>query len=522
MQCDTVNMEELIRQEFAKYGSITAVKMLNHPTEYEEEVIVELCEAYVTFCQTNSAYNAFMAHRRGEFPIEVETVFPADTWQQEIPWRQSVKDSSDIPGLASDDLHSVVVRIKKEDGGVKEQYAHLLMKNEPPFQLENKLLVDIDADVSMKTWLMLARDLKDDLEYIYLKFSSKSNETNSNSLTIEEYEKRVVQVMAKESVGEYFQAMTIDSKRPIPWEILHSMAPLLNRLVSLIVKNPLKACLLYTLPTLCPHLRMLRLSGDWDADCRDELATNWPSLRVLALTHNRLDLRSSVDDGKKFHSFISENPQLESLMLETTIDIELLNAIVENLGNIKQLSFRRPSYYHSISLLDCLTQADSLESITITFDEAEADDLENIAVAAAHLGQMENIKLVTLIQNYMPNTENKEKFAKLSKFPVTEHRNCGCHYNQRFLNFDDVIADIEIPQDVPILVIVINTNHPDKSQDKTLQHDILNMLEKTKPSFPEFIRLEVVKRNNHYVYVHIARAEMYTGYDYDDDDDDDW
>lgn len=518
MQYDTVDMEELIRQEFEKYGSIKAVKMLNHPAEYEEEVKVEMCEAYVTFHQSNSAYNAFMAHRRGEFPIDVETVLPADTW------RQSVIDNSDMSRRGSDDLNSPAIRIKKEDVGVEEneQFAHFLMINEPPFQLEKKLLVDIDADVSLKTWLMLVRNLKDNLEYIYLQFSLRSSETNPNSLTIEEYEKRVVQIVAKECVSEYFQAMTIDSQRLISWEILHQMAPLLKRLVSLIVKNPLKACLLYTLPTLCPHLRMLRLSGDWDADCQDELATNWPSLRVLALTHNRLDVSSSVIHGKKFHSFIEKNPQLESLMLETTVDIELLKVIVDNLVNINQLSFRRSSYYQSTLLLDYLTQADSLESITITFDEAKVEDLEKISIAAVRLCQMANIKLVTLIQNYMPYTENKLNFVKWSKFPVTEHRNCGCHCNQRYLNFDDVIADCEIPEDVPIFVIIINTNNPDKSQDKTLHNDILNILVEIKLSFSEFIRLEVVKRNNNFIqtYVLIARAEIYT--ENDDDDDDSW
>ncbi|XP_055326280.1 uncharacterized protein LOC129580110 [Sitodiplosis mosellana] len=495
---NTANTKDLIREEFAKYGAIKAVEMLTNPADYQDEAAAELSEAYVTFVQSKCAYQAFMAHRKyGKFPKEAITVLPADSWRQ-----------GDVLSNASLGFRKARTSLEEENLALNEAMSQLFIKNEQQFQLKKKLLVDMGADFSLKKWLLIARNLKDDLEYLILKFSSKSDEANSNQnrLTIDEYEKRVVQVMASNCVGESFSAMSIVSKNSISMEMLRCMAPLLKPLVSLIVENRLNAHLVYALPEFCPRMRMLRLLGTWDGQYQDQPVVNWPTLHILIFMNRTLDVKSYTEDGKKFRRFIESNPQLEMLLFDTIIDIELLKGIVDNLANIKVLSFRRLNYYRFSLILEHLTKAELLESISITFNIAEKVDLEKISIMVERLGQMKDMKLVTLMQNYMPNTAQKENFTMLSSFPITEHRNCECHNKQRLLAFDGVIPDQVVPDDVPVLVIVINTNNPSKSQDKSLESDIWNVLDDTKKSFPNIIRFEELKDGNHSVYVYIASA----------------
>lgn len=492
-------MSDVIRQEFAKYGEIKSIEMVMHPVELQDEAAAEICEAYVTFVKSKSAHQAFMAYRKhGKFPKETITILPADSWRQE---------EQNNTGLGYQ------TKTEEETVALNEMLVDLSMKNEEPIDLKKKLLVDIDADISLKKWHSIARSLKHELEFILLKLSSKSTEANKNPnrLTIDEYEKRVVQVIANNSVGEKFKAMSIVTNSTISIEMLRCMAPLLQPLRSLIIDSPLNSHMIYTLPKFCPQLRMLRPFGIWDGIYGDELPVNWPSLGILVFMNRFIDVKSFTENGKKFRRFIDLNPQLNMLLLHTIIDIELLKAIVNNLVNIRALSFRRLNYFKFTLILEHLTRMEALNLISIQFHIAEKVDLEKIIIIADRLGQMKDIRLVTLAQNYMPNTEQKEEFAMLNLFPVTEHQNCDCHrHDKRILSFNGILPDLEVPDDVPILVVIINTNNPIKSQDKLLDSDILNTLEETKKSFPNVIRFEVLKKENQSIYIHVAYAKATT------------
>lgn len=385
--------------------------------------------------------------------------------------------------------------------------SQMSMKANAPVQLTKKLVVEMDSDILLKQWLSTARNLKDELEYIMLKFSSKPAEANinQNRLAVDEYEKRLVQVVANNCVGGKLQAASIVIKRLISPEMLRWMAPLLQPIISLIVDSPVNAHLLYGLAKFCPRVRMLRFLGTWFGN-EDEPILNWPSLKVLVLTHPYLDVKSYTDNGKKFRRFLELNPQLDSLFFETTIDIELLKGIIDNLVNINMLSFCRLNYYRFGLILEHLTKVELLEAINIKFIVAEKDDLEMMVIGIERFGQMKSIKLIVLVQNYMPNTAQKEAFTMMNSFPITDHRKCACHYKQRLLDFDGVLPNLEVPDEVPVLAIIINTNNPIKSQDKSLESDILNALNQTKESFPNVIRFEVLKEENHNIYVHIATA----------------
>lgn len=488
-------MSDLIRQEFAKYGEIKSIEMLIHPVECQDEAAAEICEAYITFVKSKSAYQAFMAYRKyGKFPKQTITVLPADSWRQE---------EQSNTGLG--------YQTKNEEGpmALNEKFVDLSMNNEATISQEKKLMVDIDADISLKKWHSITQNLKHELEFILLKFSSKLTEAknNQNCLTIDEYEKRLVQVIANNSVGVNFKAMSIVTDSTISSEMLRCMAPLLRQLRSLIIDSPLNSHMIYTLPKFCPKLSMLRLIGIWDGIYDDELPVNWPTLGIVVFMNRYLDVKSFTENGKKFRRFIELNLQLKMLFLHTIIDIGLLKAIVDNLVNIRALSFRRLNYYKFTLILEHLINAEALNLISIEFHNAEKVDLEKIVIMADRLGQMKSIRLVTLAQNYMPNTEKKEEFVMLNNFPVTEHQNCDCHrHNKRILSFDGVLPDLEVPDDVPILVVIINTNNPIKSLDKSLDNDISNTLEETKKTFPNVIRFEVLKKENQSIYIHVAYA----------------
>lgn len=500
-----MHIADVIRGEFAKYGAIKAVEMLNHAAGYHEAAATELVEAYVTFVQSKCAYQAFTAHRKhGKFPTEAITVLPADSWRQ--------SDDQSSAGLSFRKNQRLEKAMNEEDVAPIEAMSQLSMEKESIKQVETKqLLVNMDTDTSLKKRLSIARSLTDELEYLILKFPTKPVETsnNQNRLTIGEYEKRVVQIMASNCVGDFFTALSIVIAHSISTEMLHWMSPLLKPLYSLIVDSPLNARLIYLLPKFCPRMRMLRLMGTWDANHEDEPVENWPSLKILVLMHKSLDVKSYTEDGKKFRRFIELNPQLEMLFFDTIIDIELLKGIVDNLKNIKSLSFGRLNYYRFSLIIEHLAKAESLESINLKFNIAEHSDLEKINILAERLGQMKNMKLMSLIQNYMPNV-GFEKFNMLSNFPITEHRNCECHHQQRILNFDNLIPDLVVPDNAPVLVIVINTNNPSKSRDKSLESDIFDTLNETKKHFPNVILFEELKEKNQSVFVYIASAEIQT------------
>lgn len=473
---------DMIRQKFEKFGQIKAVEMLpHHSVEYQDETAPDISEAYVTFVHSKCAYNAFMAHRKyGQFPLEVVTVVPADSW------RQRMNEHIKVPVFLERNF--------------------LMQLEETPIQLEKKLLVNVDAYIPLKRWYFITQNLKNDLEYIHLMLSSEPNKSKDNlkRLSITAYEKRLVQLIANNCVADCFQAMTIEVDHPISIELLRCMAPLLKPLISLIIDSPVNGHLIYILPKFCPHLRMLRITGDWGNTFQDESVKIWPSLKILAFNYNDIDFHSLTENGRKFHRFIELNPQLERVLFAASIDIDLLNGIVENLMNIKALSFVRLSFFRYNLLLKHITKRDSLESISIQFNVAYNVEFDKIVVMVNRLGQMRNIKLIALTLNYMPNTTPLESFPIFRRFPITDHYHCACHPDQRFLSFDDILPDLVVPNDNPIIVAVINTNNPIKSQDKSLETDILKLLDSMVKTFPNIVKFHVLKKENRYVYVQVA------------------
>lgn len=497
----------MIRAEFAKYGEIKSIEaaMANADTqktttEGEDERVA----VYVSYVKSKSAYQAFMAHRKHhKFPQEAVTILPADSWRQrDGQTKNNETENSIINQMHSEQQNPANVM------DLNDMASRLSIQESVPSAPKcPQLHIDTELNVSLAQWRETVRNVKPDLEYILLKFPFKTNAASSqaNCLSVQEYEKRLIETISANCVGEHFQALTISGRDSVSKEMLHWMAPALKALQSLIILNQFNSYILYALPELCPQVRMLRLTGIWDGDdCKDEEAQHWPSLKILILTHRFVNFKCDTNDGVKFRRFIELNPQLDILLLDGLIDDDLVQTIADNLQDLKVLKFSRMDYQKFDSVLDQLLKLNALRSISLTIDCAEQKDLTWISVAAKQLSQIQDMKLITLIQNYEPCVEIKETFSHLTGFPVTEHRHCDCHGKKRVLTFSGVIGDLEIPDELPVLVVVINTNSIRKSQDKSLEKDVLNVFDELKNIFSNVIKTEMLEDNEHTVFVNIS------------------
>lgn len=464
--------------------------------ETEDEPV----EVYVSFVKSKSAYQAFMAHRKHQkFPPEAVIVLPADSWRQSDDQVKNKENDIQAKNNESD--------LDEKDANISEmtdQVSELSVREKGPSK-ENfrQLHVDMGLKIPLEHWRGTVRKVKNELEYILLKFPGNvSNADNRpNCLSNVEYEKRLVQTISTNCVGENFQALTILAPNYISKEMLHWMAPALKALRTLIIVNQLNSHIFYALPKFCPLVHMLRLTGLWDGDSKDEDVQKWPSLKILIFTHRFLNLKSDTDDGSKFRRFIELNPQLDILLLDGLIDDDLVRAIADNLLDLKVLKFSRINYDDFDTVLDNLIKINTLRSLSMTIDCAVQKDLITISQAADKLRQIKDLKLITLIQNYEPNVEVKEEFNHLTGFPVTEHRDCNCCNKKRVLNFNGVIPDVDVPEDLPVLVVAINTNSLSKTLDKSLEKDIFGLFDDMKLFFPNVIRMQILNDNEHTVFV---------------------
>lgn len=71
----------MVREYFEVYGVVELVETIYHADVNGASAIIvsEYYEAYVTFVQSEDAYNAFMANRYNTNGVKV---LPADTWRQ--------------------------------------------------------------------------------------------------------------------------------------------------------------------------------------------------------------------------------------------------------------------------------------------------------------------------------------------------------------------------------------------------------------------------------------------------------
>lgn len=497
------NINDSIRDEFAKYGEIKSIERVNSisgKTDAKEAVDEDGAVAvYVTFVKSKSAYQAFMAHRKHhKFPLEAITILPSDSWRQGDTVIE-VNESSNAENQQQQHKENVTE--------LNNMVTELSMQNEQSAKKYPKLDIDIWMDgVTLIGWRQMVRKAKKDLEYVHLRFPFKTNDADNgpNCLSNDEYEKRLLQTISANCVGEHFEVLAFLGRDFVSKEMLKWMSTALNAVKSLIIVNQINSYILYALPKFCPNVRMLRLTGLWDGDCKDEEVQSWPSLKFLILTNRLLNLRCDSDDGLKFKRFIELNPQLDILLLDGLVDDDLVCTITDSLLVLKVLKFSRMSYSNCDLIMDFLIKINTLRTVMLTVDFVVQKDLKTITRAVQKLSQIRDIQLITLIQNYEPAAAAHEKFNHLTGFPIAEHRDCSCCNKKRVLHFSGLIPNLEIPEDLMVSVVVINTNNLVKSQDKSLETHILSTFDEMKTGFPNVLTLEVLKNDDHTVFVYVS------------------
>lgn len=501
-------MKTVIYKEFERYGEIRFIEERDDPMILEDEAIAKVYEAYVTYMTSKSAYEAFIGFRRhNTFPREALIVVPADSWRQ----NEVVMDASPITVKQQSEQNQM-------DDAVlwHRMFAEFSIKNRTPAPLRHKLLIDVRHDVTLNEWRSLAYEIGKDLEYLLLKLSPyiRHPSDDKNRLTDQEFENRVIQIVAKECASDKFRIMSITTINEIHSNMLLILRPLLEIVQTLIIDNENNTHMLYPLSRYCPNLRLIRMTGIWDGECEHEPPEEWTSLKILILTHRKLNVNSHTDDGKKFHIFIERNPQIDMLVMDTIIDTELLQKIAAWLPVIKVLKFRREDYFGFSRVFEILAETETLETIGLTFNTAEKPILAMIPVMIEEIRNNQTIKLMTFIQNSEPDTSQFGNFMHLNGFSIVEHRGCDCH-PRRTLTFNEVITEMEIPDDSTVLVIVVNTNDQPKPNDTAPVDNIWNMLQMTKNEslFFDIIRKEELEESDHTVFIYVATSLQYIDHD---------
>ncbi|XP_055304271.1 uncharacterized protein LOC129569460 [Sitodiplosis mosellana] len=493
---NAVVCNDLIRQHFESYGTVESVHTVNEESIDANAInAADIHEAYVTFVDSEHAYNGFLANRRDSKAIKV---LPADTWRQPgvdvVPF-ETIKAINDSNPCSKEKFN--FYDVMKDFGECGEVVP----------------TVHLRQPMGLKSIIESFRPIKNRISHFKIIFDIEPNDTHVNCLTDDESIKRAVQILCT-CIGEQFNELTIWDAKKISIELLDNMALMLQRLESLTLQTESNASVLYALPEYCPNLRSLELlSLSWDGECLDSEVKNWPSISELMIAGN-VKIASDTETGVKFQRFIELNPQLDQLELDTIVDNGTFTKISEQLPNLMLLEFVRETYDDIELILDQLTQMKHLTEVKISILLVEKDGLKAMATCAERFREMEQLKLITLFQNLEPDTVQEEEYKRIFSCAVTHHHGCSCHESERVLEICDVDdemamdkkAMVKLPKSRPVLVVCVNTKNYFDSADMELMQKVSIGIEGTKQFYPHVIDKRLVDGTDNYLSFHISHA----------------
>ena len=497
--------EDEICQHFVKYGEIESVEALNNGMKSagaRSAYSSSLHEVYVTFAQSNDAYNAFMAHRHDS--KATIKVLPGDTFRQ--PNVQLTRPE-DIKFL-HDTAHRCHDPNWTRDEVVLCDLAKVSINDRDCFCEFAAATFDVEIDqrswMKLKTIREMGRPMKDRLQCLVLHYDMESDEKYENAISNDEYFRRVVQVLST-CIGDKYDEMTILGMKAISREMLHDLAPLLRPLERFTFEAESNASVMYALAAYCPNVDFLLVEANsWDGDCSNEVPQYWPSLSHLVIKGN-LNV-SNVTDAAKLHRFFEVNKQLCSVGTDLLADYQLCKAIAENLKNLDTLSLICATYNDVNPILDLLPGLKDLTRITITILSVR-NELSAMVNCAQRLKQMENLKSVTLLQNFNPTSTNQEELRSHLACLVKHHENCECHPFDRVVEFGFNSAEVKLPQDKAVLVAVVNVKTADSSSGKILQATaIIDAFKRTMQFYPNKIQAIKMDTGDHCKFINVCTA----------------
>lgn len=486
-----------------KYGEIESVEALNNGMKSAGASSSSLYEAYVTFVQSVDAYNAFMAHRYGS--TAVIKVLPGDTWQQpnvqltrpeEIKFLHDTAHRCHDPNWTRDEI--VLCDLAKVSMNDSDCFCEFAAAE---FHVE----IDQRSRMKLKTIREMGRPMKDRLQCLVLDYDMESEEKYENAISNDEYFRRVVQVLST-CIGDKYNEMTILGLNAISLEMLQDLAPLLRPLERFTFQAESNASVIYALAAYCPNVEFLLVEANsWDGDCSNEVPQHWPSLSHLVVKGN-LNV-SNVTNAAKLHRFFEVNKQLCSVDIAWLADYRLLcKAIAENLKNLETLSLVCATYNDVNPILDILPALEDLSHISITVLSVK-NELGAMVNCAQRLKQMENLKTVTLLQNFNPTSTDQEELKDHLACLVKHHENCECHPFDRVVEFGFGSTEVKLPQDKAVLVAVVNIKDADSSSGKVLQATaIIDAFKRTMQFYPNKIKAIKMDTGDHCKFINICTA----------------
>lgn len=482
---------------FESFGQIQSVQRV-----IGDEIADGIYNALVSFVHSECAFNVLIANHNGLLVSDhLMSVMPADTYQQ----MDTELDAAEQMDTESDDEPAV----KSMTQDLRELSLH-----QKDLYCENgdeRLEIDFSLGLSLKQIRSRLFDAKSYQKHLVLDYGLESDDEESEDekplLYIEKvaFEKRVLETIAKIGAKK-FRWLTIRGKDQISMEMLHWLEPLLKRLQVLHIETYSNSQIMYALQEMCPNLSKLYFFGfKWRGGSMawTEIKA-WPTLTHLSLKYVQLNIGSETESGKQFQRFIELNPQIEALELDPIVDALLLKNISKYLPNLRSLAITRSDCSEWVSMFDTLSDLKQLSTIIITTWTVQKGELYLILMCTQRFHALD---LVVLVQNYESSIDEDEQFERLADFPVTHHNGCLCNSDaERSLNFGEYIDDVTIPKDHPALVLVFNTKNPIKSNDMSLEDDVMDMIEESKKFYPSVAEFQVLEEDDHYTYIHVSNA----------------
>ncbi|XP_055304270.1 uncharacterized protein LOC129569459 [Sitodiplosis mosellana] len=494
--------ENEIRQHFMVFGKIESVEASNKYMQSAGASSIntpDIYEAYVTFAQSEDAYNAFIANRHDSNAIKV---LPADSWRQptvQLTRPEDIKFLHDTahrchdPNWTRDDVVLCdLVKVSLNDSECFCEFAAAT------FHVE----IDQRSWMKLKTIREMGRPMKARLQCLVLHYSMEPDEKYENAISNDEYFRRVSQVLST-CIGDKYDEMTILGVNAISLKMLHDLAPLLWPLETFTFQAESNASVMYALPAYCPNVDFLLVEANsWDGDCYYQVPKHWPSLSRLVL---KGDLKMENDaDAAKLCRFFEVNQHLCSVQIELLVDYRLCKAIAKNLKSLESLSFICATYNDVYPILDILPGLTNLSQITITILTVK-NELGAMVRCTQRLKQMKHLKTVTLLQNFNPTSTHQDELKKHLDCSVKYHENCECHPSDRVVEFGFNDAEVKLPQDKAVLVAIVNVKDADSLVGSVLQATaIIDTFKRTMQFYPNKIQAIKMDTGDHCKFINIC------------------
>lgn len=515
-------MNIAIKSAFSKFGDVELVESVKGSSKTKPDIY----EAYVTFKRCEDAYKAFKANRRRKKSSEeIVSVLPADTWRLEPLGEEEelAKLSHRIANIENDNTQFIykmfftrgmLLRIFRAFLRLSRAFlTGLILQYGSENSSDEESDDDSDSDSDTDSDTDKETDIKADVEADIEADTSSTEAVKSLAMNPEidasfehiknrEFERRITELITR-YIGPKFCTLTI-KKRRLSMKMLQWYRPILKPLTILKLHSHYDCNILFALHEYCPNLVSFHLLGDeWDGDFDRTPVAAWPSLKDFFLNISDMDDDELCDEGNlKLCEFFKLNPQITTIQICSIISDDILSSIGKNLKGLTTLAFVRQNFDGLNFVLDHISKLKQLRGLKITAMEVERMHLSGLIKCTKQLSRLDYLHLITLLVNCEPNTNVGEDFPHHKEFCITHHYDCKCHGPNRTLSFGKVV--VEVPGESSVLVLVVNTRHPDKTRDEMLKPTILKTFRQTTRFYPNIIKQYEQVGNDSYMYIQIS------------------